>query len=596
MEDALAEVGKSLAVRSPVYDFGEFRIDPGKRVLLRSGVQIPLPPKAFDTLMLLVTHRGRVLDKQQVMRAIWPDTIVEENNLNQNISTLRRVLGDARGENRYIATIPGRGYCFTAEVRLVSPAGGGERAGHLRIAVLPFDNIGGGPEREYLVDGLTEETISAIGQIDPERLSVIGRTSVMAYKRTNKSLAEIGHELDATHLMEGSLRAEGDRLRITAKLIQVLDQSQIWSSSYDGEPQSILSFQCELSQAIAEQVRLRLSPARLHALTTRQPRNLEAYDLYLRGRFFWNQFTAGSTRRAMEFYTRATALDPEYALAWSGLADACSSSPITGDVPPLQIVQRARDAAEHAVRADAGLAEAQTSLGFFQFWLGWDWIAAEAAFRVALKTDPNYAFAHRMLGILLSHCCRHAEAAAAIHRACELDPLNPMNRALSSQVAFAGRDLPAAIRFAREAIVLDPEFWIGYLQLAQAYVETGRNEEALDALNQTSRWSSGNSKALSLRGYLLGRKQRRSEALEVLATLEAIGRERYLPPYAMALVQLGLGEVERALDGLEQSLAVRDVHLAFLTMDPKWDPLRQHSRFRQLMDRCGFAGAVLQSR
>jgi DNA-binding winged helix-turn-helix (wHTH) protein/tetratricopeptide (TPR) repeat protein len=570
-----------------IYEFGDFRVDPARRILFRADDQILLTPKVFDTLVLLVENHGQILDKKTLMNAIWPDTAVEENNLNQNVSMLRRIFGETRGENRYIATVPGKGYCFTAAVRTASPPTPEEALTHFRIGVLPFENLGAGPDRDYLADGLTEETIATIGQIDPDHFSVIGRTSVMSYKRTTKTLAEIGHELDASYLIESSLRAEGDRLRITSKLIRVRDQLQIWSASYDSEPRSLLTFQRELGTAIAEQVRLRLSPARLNALANRQTQNPEAYDLYLRGRFFWNQFTALTTRRAIEYFSRATEIDPDYALAWSGLADAFSSSPITGDAPPLMTLPRAKDAATNAVRSDPALAEAQTSLGFFQFWLGWDWSVAEAAFRKAIAADSNYSFAHRMLGIVLSHLCRHEEAIVSIRRARELDPLNAMNRALSSQIAFAARDLPNAIHFAREAIIIDPEFWIGHFQLAQAYVHLQQYDLATDSLNQAGKFSAGNSKALSLRGYLLAKTGCTREAEEILQTLDAISRDRYVPPYAQALIQAGLNHADAALDSLDHALETHDVHLAFLPVDPKWDFLRTEPRFINLVQRFG---------
>jgi TolB-like protein len=263
------------------------------------------------------------------MRAVWPDTVVEENNLNQNISTLRRVLEERRGESRFILTVPGKGYRFVANVEVIT--GLAETPLHATIAVLAFENLSANAEREYLCDGLTEETIVALGQIDPGYLNVIGRTSAMVYKRTTKTASEIGRELKASYLIEGSLRAEVERLRITSRLIRACDQVQVWSSSFDSEPVSMLAFQRELSAAIAEQVRRRLSPERLNALERRHTRNAEAYDLYLRGRYLWHQLTPATTRRAAEHYTRATQLDPEYALAWSGLTDGYSASPINGD-------------------------------------------------------------------------------------------------------------------------------------------------------------------------------------------------------------------------------------------------------------------------
>lgn len=573
-----------------VYEFGEFRIEASKRLLLRDGAPVALTPKVFDTLLHLVQNRQRIVEKDELMQAIWPDTIVEENNLNQNISTLRRVLGESRGENRYIATIPGKGYRFIADIEGRGSIPGGVHAAPERVtlAVLPFENLSSDPEREYLADGLTEETIAALGQIDPEHLGVIGRTSVMAYKKATKTLGEIGSELGATYLVESTLRGEGGRFRVTSKLIRVRDQVQVWTASYDGEPASVLNFQRELSAAIAEQIRLRLSPLRLSALARRQTRNAEAYDLYLRGRHYWHQLTPPTTKRAVECFSRATRLDPEYALAWSGLADAYAASPINGDAPPLEMCPLAREAAARAVAAEPNLAEAQTSLGFVKFWFDWDWLVAEAAYRKAIELDPSYPMAHRMLGIALAHMGRYAEARPEMARLRELDPLLAVNQALSAQVAFAGRDYAAAVQFARQAIVVDPEFWIGLFQLGQAFEQLGESELALEALNKAGRFSGGNSKAVSLRGYLFAKLGRVNEARQVLSTLEAIARERYVPPYAMALVHAGLGESELALEWLERAFAMRDVHLAFLPVDPKWDAFRAGIRFAALLKRCGF--------
>jgi DNA-binding winged helix-turn-helix (wHTH) protein/Tfp pilus assembly protein PilF len=568
-----------------IYEFADFRLDAGKLLLSRAGEHVPLTPKVFETLLLLVKHAGEVLEKEELIRAVWPDAIVEENNLNQNISALRRVLGEIRGENRFIATVPGRGYRFIPNVRTRAESVS-EAPEHVRIGVLPFENLGAGSDREYLADGLTEETIASLGQIDPEHFSVIGRTSVMAYKRTVKSLADIGKELDATYLVESSLRAEGERLRITAKLIRVRDQLQIWSASYDSGPGSMLALQSELSKTIAEQVRLRLSPERLKTLERRQTRNAEAYNLYLHGRHFWQQLSPPTTRKAIEYFTRATELDPRYALAWSGLADCYTSSPVNGDAPPQTVWPLAREATSQAVIAESGLAEVQTSLGSLKFWLDWEWAPAEDAYRKAIQIDPSYPLGHRMLGVLLSHMCRHNEAQAAIRRARELDPLYVMHQSLSSQIAFAARDFPAALQFARQAIAVDPEFWIAQVHLAQVYIELGENHLALAALNHPGKFGV-NSKVIALRGYVFARLGRTEEARAVLNTLLAISKERYVPPYAMAIVHAGFREYDLALQWLQRCCEMRDVHVVFLTIDPKWDPLRGDVRFINVLQRCG---------
>jgi DNA-binding winged helix-turn-helix (wHTH) protein/tetratricopeptide (TPR) repeat protein len=572
------------------YKFGDFLLNPADKRLFRDGKPVALPPKVFDALLLLVESQARLVEKADFLKRVWPDSFVEEVALAHCISHLRKALRNGTHGRTFIETVPKRGYRFVAAVEVV-PAASHDTSDPVRLAVLPFENLGAGSEREYLADGFTEEMIAALGQIDPDHLNVVGRTSMMAYKRTTKSLADIGRELDAAYLIESSVRVEGERLRIMSKLIRARDQVQIWSASYDSEPGSILQFQCKLSTAIAEQIRLRLSPDRLTTLARRQTRNAEAYDLYLRGRYFWNQLSPPTTRRAVEFYTRATELDPEYALAWSGLADAYAASTINGDAPPLEVWPRARAAASHAVGAEPNLAEAQTSLGVVNFFLGWDWAAAEIEFRKAVALDPSYCLAHRTLGIALSHMRRPEEAKSAVRRARELEPLNAAHHALSAQVAFNARDYLAAVEFAQQATVLDPGFLIGYLQLGQAHEQLGNSDLALDALQNAGRLSVSNSKVIALKGYLFAKLGRTHQAREVLNTLEAVSRERYVPPYAAALVHAGLGEREAALECLERAYEARDVHLIFLPVDPKWDAFRSHVRFLALFRRCGFTQA-----
>jgi TolB-like protein/Flp pilus assembly protein TadD len=570
-----------------IYRFGDFRVEASKRKLLQNGEPAPLTPKVFDTLLHLVAHHGELVEKDELMRAIWPRTVVEENNLSQNIAALRRVLQDRHGENRYIVTVPGHGYQFVADVEVIDE-GPLEPPAQTMLAVMPFENLSADPGREYLADGLTEETIAALGQVDPDHLGVISRTSVLPYKHTTSTVADIGRELHASYLVEGSLRAESGRLRITARLVRVWDQIQVWSASFDSEPRSMLEFQRELAGVIAQQVRLQLAPKRLAALANRQTQNAQAYDLYLRGRHFWHGLTPATTRDALEHYRRATTLDPGYALAWAGIADAYSASPINGDAEPSKVWPMAREAVAHAVRAHPDLAEVQASRGFLKFWLDWDWPEAERAFRRAIELDPNYALPHRMLGLLYSHLGRPQESLPAIRRARELDPLLAVHHALSAQVAFAARDFALAAQFARQALVVDPDFWIGHFQLAQASAELGEYEVAERALSDAGRSSGDNSKVAALRGYLRARLGRRRDAEQELRALIALSRERYVPSCAIALVCVGLREFDEAALWLENACKARDVHLAFLPIDSKWDDFRADRRFKAVLNHCGF--------
>jgi Flp pilus assembly protein TadD len=377
-------------------------------------------------------------------------------------------------------------------------------------------------------------------------------------------------------------------LRITSKLIRVSDQAQVWSASYDRQPTSILGLQQELGAAIAEQTKLRLSPERLDALWRRQTRNADAYDLYLRGRRFWNQLTPPTTLRAVEYYVSAIDLDPDYALAWAGLAEAYASGPVNGDARPLDVWPRARSAAGQAIRVAPNLAEAQHALGQVSWFLEWDWPTAETAFRKAVALDGSNAWAHSMLGHLISQSGRHDEASPFMRRARELEPLSSLHHAMSSQVAFQACDYSIAIEHAQRATIVDPEFWVGHMMCGQAYERIGDIDLAFESLATAARLSGGNSKPTSLRGYLLARLGNLKDAREVLGMLEDLSRNRYVPPYAMALVHAGLGQRDSVFEWLDRAHAARDVHLVFLTVDSKWDPYRDDPRFEAVLKHCDF--------
>jgi len=579
---------------SPRFRFGDFELDVANYELRCQGQPVHVERQPMDLLILLLERRQRLVSRAEIAERLWgADVFTDvETGVNTAVRKIRRALNDSTDPPAFIETVPRKGYRFIADVRVVNDGGTEGEPAQVIVAVLPFENLGAGVEREYLADGLTEETILALGRIGRENFHVIGRRSVMVYKGGNKSLATIGRELGATYIVENTLRGENERLRITSRLIRSYDQVQVWAASYDSEPGSILAFQRELSESIAEEIRLRLPPERLTALARRQTQNAEAYDLYLHGRHFWNQSTPPTTKRAIEYFTRATKVDSQYALAWAGLADAYSASPVNGDAAPLAVTPPAHDAVVHAVSSDPGLAEVQTSLGFLKFWLEWDWREAEEAYHRALSLDPSYPLAHRMLGIVLSHMGRHEPASDSIRRARELDPLYAMHHALSAQIAFASRNYAAAVEFATQATVVDPEFWIGYFQLAQVQVQLRNTDAALDALSRAGRLSGGNTKVIALRSYLFSQIGQINEARQGLHALEVISRERYIPPYAMALIHAGLDQMDQAMDNLEKAFEQRDVHLVFLPIDPKWDLLRSTARFASILNRCGFLRAA----
>jgi TolB-like protein/DNA-binding winged helix-turn-helix (wHTH) protein/Flp pilus assembly protein TadD len=579
-----------------------------------------------------------------------------DTSIHTAVRKVRQALRDSAEDPRFIETVPGRGYRFIARIEVepepeasraglplqnaapqlqaTPPSDGADLGGNVEasarllpgwftvtafaalvlaamavvavtslmrsrvaaspvtLAVLPFANLSGDANHEYLADGLTEEMIAVMGQLDPAQLSVLARTSVMPYKKAAKSVAQIGPELNADFVLESSIRSENDQVRITSRLIRVRDQVQLWSDSFNRAPTSVLGLQQELSAAIGEQIRLRLSPDRLGALARRQTQRPDAYDLYLRGLNFSNLRTPATTRRAIEYFRQATALDPQYGLAWAGIAMALAASPINGDAPPRAISPQAHDAAAHALRAQPELAEAQHANGYVAWMLDWDWQLAERRFRQALSLDPRMAFGQVIHGHSLSQLGRHVEAAEATRRGRTLAPMDPSVHALSSQVAFQARDYALALEHARRTIALDPEFWIGHMMLAQALGELGEVDTAMNAAIVAARFSNQNSKPVSLRGYLLAKAGRSAEAREVISMLEAASQERYVPPASIALILAGLDDRERVFEWLDRAYDARDVHLIYLPVDPKWDAYRRDARFAALLTRCGFGRAT----
>jgi TolB-like protein/DNA-binding winged helix-turn-helix (wHTH) protein/Tfp pilus assembly protein PilF len=613
--------------------FRDFELDVEAYQLRRQGRPIRLERQPMELLILLIERRGRLVSRAEIAERLWgKEVFVDvETGVNIAIRKIRQALRDSAEKPAFVETVVGKGYRFVAPVEVdhagaeagtAAPADDQSetrtppalfhrlrlagllacavlaalavsawfavRPAPVTLAVLPFTNLTGDPDLEYLADGLTEEATVTLAQITPQQVSVIGRQSAMLFKNSSTSLAAIGNELGVDYLVEGSVRAEGERLRITSTLVRARDQVQLWSQSYDRDAASVLGLQEELSRAIGEQIRIRLAPERIAAAARRQSDNAEAFDLYLRGRYFASQRTPATVARALQYYRQATTIDADYALAWAGIADALTSRPINSDFPPLEVRDAAREAADRALRADPQLAEAQTARGRVDFWLDWKWPAAELAFRRAIELNENYGRAHLMLGHLLSQMGRHTDAVASLRRARELDPLDPMTHAISAQVASQAGDYASALAHGRRATVIDAGFWIGHAQQAQALAQLGQHEAALETLMRTGRFTGGNHMTLAAKGHLLATMGRTAEARDVLRVLEDGTRERYVPPATVALVYAGLGDRERVFEWLEKAYRARDVHLAFLPVDARWAAYRGDPRFDDLVARCGF--------
>jgi TolB-like protein/Flp pilus assembly protein TadD len=573
-------MSKSLPWRAVRFD--DFVLDVSAYELRKAGRNIRIERRPMELLILLVSRRGELVTRNEIVDHLWgPDVFIDiEASVNTVVRKIRRALRDSADHPRFIQTIQGKGYRFIGNVEPLHKSA--------VLAVLPFESLQTDSDQDYIADGLTEETIAELGQIDPERLSVIGRTSSMAYRQTTKTLSEIGGELGADYLIEGSVRGANGKLRVTSKLIRARDQVQVWTETYEREANNLLGLQAELGRAIAQKIHLRLSAERAATIARRQTQNPEAYNLYLRGRHYNNQMTAATLERALDCFRRATDVDPSYALAWAGISDSYSSLLFSSDTRPSDVCDQAHAAAAQARKCGPTVADAHTSTAMVQLLFEWDWRAAEESLRCAIKLDPSHVHNHWMLAHTLSMQDEHEEALAAAQQARELDPLNPLVHSMSAQVAFCARDMEAAVSHARESLLTEPDYWIGYFQLGQACQQLGRDEEALQALAESSRLSNGNSKPASLSAYILATCGRAGEAREVLGALERLSQTRYVPPCAFALIHAGLNEDERAFEWLEKALEVRDVHLIYVSLDPKWDRFRQCERFMDLLRRCGF--------
>lgn len=543
----------------------------------------------MELLLLLVERRGALVTREEIATQLWAPNHFHDldNGIHTAIRKVRQALNDSADRPAFFQTVSGKGYRFVAPVAIVTDRLPSSANQSIAIAVLPFENLTGDESQEYLSDGLTEETIAALGNLAPGRLTVIARTSVMRYKRTRKTVGEIASELGVDYLLESTFRRDERAVRITSRLVRARDQAQVWSGNYDRDWRSVLQLQEELGKAIAQQVQLRFTAERSISHARQTTTDPDAYDLYLRGKHYWNQIRATALRRAIECFEAAVSKDPSFALAWSGLADTYAVLPVTSDGDPAEFWSRARHAADEAMRLQGDLAESCASSGAVSFWLDWDWSRAERELRGAVLLNPSCVSGYRYLAHVLSNLGRHGEALAVMANACRVDPLSPALHAISGQLFFQARRFEEAEDRARHSLALNTDFWLAHLILGKVCEQTHRAAAALTEFDTAFRLSEGNTEALSLKGYTMAQMGRRTEAGQVMRTLLETARTRFVPPYNVALLWAGLGDSDTAYEWLEKARLIRDVHMVFLTVEPKWDTFRRQPSFQSLMQRCG---------
>ncbi len=655
-----------------LFDFDSFRVDAQKRLLTRAGEVLPLTPKAFDTLLALVENRGRVIEKDELMQSVWPDTIVEESALSRNIYLLRKALGESPDEHRFIVTVPGRGYRFVAEVTQaqaetveiivatktrtsivteeenwemgrdgeierpgdggaggrkntqlpaigVSPSprlspsliaigllvvilatgaaywwnksksaigfSGGTQSAIKSIAVLPFKPLVAAGQDEYLQMGMADVLIMRLSNL---RLIIVRPISaVRKYTSLEQDPVVAGRELKVEAVLDGSIQRVGDRVRLTVRLLNISDGATLWAEKFDEKFTDLLSVEDRLSEKLTGALALKLTGEEQRMLAKRYTENSDAYQAYLRGRYFLHKWTRPSLEKAIEAFEQALAADPDYAPAHSGVADAWTLLGYLGFLPPREAFPKSEAAAMRALRLDDSLGEAHLSLAKTKLFYDWDWDGCEREIKRALELAPNFADTHGMNGTYLTAIGRFDEALAARKRALELDPTSPLFTTMVGWVYFYQRRYDQAVEWYRRALELDMNFAQPQDDIALAlYLKNGDAQSFQEIFKaKTLSGASAEKIAVLQQAYSSGGKTGywRKELELALEQQDRIG------PWRMARIYAELGDKDQAIAQLNKACEERVSLLSFLKVTPIFDSLRSDLRFADLLRRIGFA-------
>lgn len=522
--------------------FGLFEVDQQSGELRKQGRRLKLSRQAFEILALLLQRPGRLVTRNELRAKLWPaDMFVDfDHGLNAAINKLRTALGDSADKPRFIETLPLRGYRFIAPLE----------TRRLMIGVLPFENLNDA-EQDYFSDGLTEEMITQLGRLHPQRLGVIARTSVMQYKKTNKRLEQIASELGVDYIVEGSVRRSGQRLRVSVQLIDASDETHLWAETYEHHLRNILSLQNNIAQAIASQIELKLTPEKKQQLASPHAIAAEAHEAYLRGLHQLRKLTREGAEKAVMHFDDAIRQDSSYALAYAGLARAYIAL-TTFYLAPLEGMPKAKAAAMKAIELDESLAEAHASLGLVKFFYDWDWAGSEKEFKSALALNLNLAEAHAGYAGLLGAHGLHEEAFFETRKAQELDPLPVASRGEDLWHFYVLRQYDETIRQCQKAVDLEPNFFLAYTIMAWALAEQSRYPEAV-AKADRGRQLSDSPFALAGLGFVYAKAGDKDKAGRVLEDLAELSKQRYVCGYSVGVIYAALGEKEQALDWLDKA-------------------------------------------
>jgi TolB-like protein/DNA-binding winged helix-turn-helix (wHTH) protein/Tfp pilus assembly protein PilF len=626
--------------------FGLFELDLRSGELSKQGRKVRLEGQPVQILTCLLEKPGELVTREELRQKLWPaDTFVNfEHGLNAAVKRLRQALNDSADNPRFVETLPRRGYRFLAPVESVragedmpavsealpdkpDPAGerptgtedqARERRGWLpawkmsgfvlvlalgvlavwmlrpkngpspvirSLAVLPLENLSADSSQDYFSDGMTDELITELGQIS--QLRVISRTSVMTYKGARKSLPQIARELNVDAVVEGSVLRSGEQVRITAQLIQASVDKHLWAHSYEGDVRETLALQKQVARAIAEQIRIELTPHERDVLKSTRTVNTEAYEAYLKGRYFWNKRTADGLKKAVDNFNHAIEKDPNYAPAYTGLADAYA---LLGDweygvLAPKEAYAKAKAAATKALEIDSALGEAHISLAFSLDGFDWNFEAADAEFRKGIELNPGYATGHQWYAGHLTLLGRNGDAIIEMKKAEDLDPLSLIISADLAEDFLIAHRYDEAMRQIRKTMDMDSTFALAHYQLGQAYLQKHRYGDAIGELQKAVSLSGGSTACTSSLAYAYAVSGRRNEAEAILSDLKNRSNNNFSNAPEIALVYVGLDQRDQAMAWLEKGYGER--FNPGVLMRPAFDPVRSDPRFKDLLHRIG---------
>ncbi len=571
------------------YQFGYYRLVPNERVLLRNGRRIGLAPKAFDTLLVLLENRGRLVGKDQLMAKLWPETCVEEGNLTQNIFVLRRVLGEGAEGRKYIETVARSGYRFVAEVEespidqngIFNRRNSGSPSNLL--AVLPFVNSNDDPKVDYLADGITGSTINSLSHLP--QLRVMARSAVFCYKGQDRDPREIGRELGVSCVLVGSVSLFEHRLVIGAELIDVADGWQLWGANYSRDLKEIFDVQEDIAREISAALQLKLSRGDSNRLAKRPTVSPDAYHNYLRGRYYWDKYTKPALEKAIDYFGRASDADPAYALAYVGIADSYFRLS-TSFLAPREALVKAKAAILKALEIDDSLPEARASLGMIKMRYDLDWEGAEKELLCAIDLNPNYPRAHQWYATYLESRGRFDEALIEMKTALDLDPLSLQIGVSLAVTRWKMRAYDCALEQLQKIVDFEPLFQPARLALGVVYEQLGAfNQSVFHFKRALELGETSMMRGFLGRVYALMGNTR--EAQRIIKRLEKEARTRFVSPYSVGLVHSAMNNTDKAFEWFELAVHQKDEFLSLLKVDPRLDNLRTDNRYNDLLKRVG---------